>query len=114
MDPALDKIGCTSQSNPPTIFGGSIYSCIEEFRVALSQHAIKHEFEYNIEKIDPERLRAYCTAKNKGCKWIIHTSVLEDRKTMKASIFLILVFVIFIYCFLTAPARIYVSCFMLL
>lgn len=71
------------KDNPP-MSEGSIYSSIEEFRIALSQHAIKHEFEYNTEKTDPERLRAYCTAKEKGCQWRIHASTLEDRKTIQA------------------------------
>jgi hypothetical protein len=36
---------------------GSIYPNMREFRLTLSQNAIKHEFEFNIEKSDPGRVR---------------------------------------------------------
>ncbi|CAN6289119.1 unnamed protein product [Urochloa humidicola] len=48
---------------------GSLYPNIKEFRMALSQHAIRHEFEFNTEKSDPGRLRAYCSKKEEeGCR----------------------------------------------
>ncbi|CAN6339136.1 unnamed protein product [Urochloa humidicola] len=47
----------------PPMSVGSLYPSIKEFRLALSQHAIRHEFEYNTEKSDPGRLRAYCSKK---------------------------------------------------
>ena len=63
---------------------GSLYPNIAEFRLALSQHAIKNEFEYNIEKSDPERLRAYCSKKEEeGCKWRLHASTYRDGVTIK-------------------------------
>jgi hypothetical protein len=34
-----------------------VYPNTAQFKLALSQHAIKNEFEFNIEKSDPERLR---------------------------------------------------------
>jgi hypothetical protein len=48
----------------PPMSVGSIYPNMAEFRLALSQHAIKYEFEFNIEKSDPERMRVYCSRKN--------------------------------------------------
>jgi hypothetical protein len=69
---------------------GSMYPSIAEFRVALSQYAIKHEREFNIEKTDKDRVRVYCAAKAKGCKWRLHASTLSDEVTVHASIFLLI------------------------
>ena len=49
--------------NDPPMCVGSIYLNMREFRLALSQNAIKHEFEFNIEKSDPGRVRVYCSRK---------------------------------------------------
>jgi hypothetical protein len=38
------------KNNPPMCVG-SIYPNMREFRLALSQNAIKHEFEFNLEKV---------------------------------------------------------------
>ncbi|XP_066320176.1 uncharacterized protein [Miscanthus floridulus] len=57
---------------------------MREFRIALSQHAIKHEFEFNIEKSDPGRVRAYCSKKkDEGCRWRLHASTMKDNITIK-------------------------------
>jgi hypothetical protein len=50
------------KKNPPMIVG-STYANMEEFKLALAQHAIKNEFEYQWEKSDPSRYRAYCSRK---------------------------------------------------
>lgn len=58
---------------------GTTYRNIEEFKLALAQHAIKNEFEYMIEKSEPSRFRAYCARKVLGnCNWRIHASTTED------------------------------------
>jgi hypothetical protein len=44
----------------PPITVGSTYPNMDEFRLALSQHAIKREFEYNTEKSTQHRFRGYC------------------------------------------------------
>ncbi|KAL6620789.1 hypothetical protein ACP70R_035928 [Stipagrostis hirtigluma subsp. patula] len=86
-----DKSGATMakvayDKDDPPMCEGSIYPSIEEFRVALAQHSVKHGFEYNIEKSDPQRLRAYCADKHNGCQWRIHASSLEDRKTIQVKV----------------------------
>jgi hypothetical protein len=43
---------------------GSTYPNMDEFKLALSQHAIKHEFEYNTEKSTPFRSRGYCKSRD--------------------------------------------------
>jgi hypothetical protein len=40
------------QDDPPMSVG-NLYPNMEQFKLALSQHAIKHEFEYDTEKSDP-------------------------------------------------------------
>jgi hypothetical protein len=68
----------------PPMSVGSLYSNMVQFRLALSQHAIKNEFEYNTEKSDPERMRAYCLRKEEeGCRWRLHASTYRDGVTAK-------------------------------
>jgi hypothetical protein len=63
---------------------GNIYPNITEFRLALSQHAIKYEFEFHIEKSDPESMRVYCSRKNEDkCKWRLYASVDTDGISIK-------------------------------
>ncbi|CAN6198602.1 unnamed protein product [Urochloa humidicola] len=70
--------------NDPPISVGNLYPNMKQFKLVLSQHAIKNEFEYNTEKSDPERLRAYCTRKvEEGCRWRIHASTYKDGVTIK-------------------------------
>ncbi|XP_066320752.1 uncharacterized protein [Miscanthus floridulus] len=65
---------------------GNIYPNMREFRLALSQHAIKHEFEFNIEKSDPGRVRVYCSRKkDEGCRWRLHARTMKDNITLKVN-----------------------------
>jgi hypothetical protein len=63
---------------------GSIYSNIDEFRLAIAQHAIKKEFEFNIIRSEPGQYTAKCAAQ--GCKWRIHASVVADGVTIMVCI----------------------------
>ena len=65
----------------PPMEVGSIYPNISEFKLALATHAIKNEFEYNIEKSEPGKYRAYCTGHVDGCKWRIHVSRTKGDQT---------------------------------
>lgn len=53
------------------------------WQLALASHAIKYEFEYNIEKSDPERYRVYCSGRTEGCRWRINASKMGDDQTIK-------------------------------
>uniref|UniRef100_A0A8R7QBB2 Transposase MuDR plant domain-containing protein n=1 Tax=Triticum urartu TaxID=4572 RepID=A0A8R7QBB2_TRIUA len=54
-----------------------------EFKLALSQHAIKHEFEFNTEKTAPHRFGAYCSRRDEDkCPWRIYASTMEDGCTV--------------------------------
>jgi len=65
---------------------------MKQFKLALNQHAIKHEFEYLTEKSDPGRVRAYCSKKvEEGCRWRLHARTTED-KSLKVTIIIIAVF----------------------
>jgi hypothetical protein len=50
------------KDDPPMTVGRT-YPSMEEFKLALSQHAIKHEFEYNTEYNALYRFRANCARK---------------------------------------------------
>lgn len=63
----------------PPMTVGIVYQNIAEFKLAFAQHAIKHEFKYNIEKSELDRFRAYCSRKEGNCPWRIHASTMEDE-----------------------------------
>jgi hypothetical protein len=49
----------------PDISVGTLYPCMDDFRMAVKQHAIVNEFELGTEKSDKQRFRGYCSSK--GC-----------------------------------------------
>ncbi|XP_037482216.1 uncharacterized protein LOC119360839 [Triticum dicoccoides] len=70
------------QQDPPMTVG-STYPNMEVFKLALSQHAVKRDFEYNTEKSTQRRLRAYCKRRDEDdCPWRIHASTTADRRTV--------------------------------
>ena len=70
------------KEDPPMTLG-SMYPNMVEFKLALSQHAIKNEFEHNTERSGPKRLRAYCSRKeDDNCPWRIHASTTADGITV--------------------------------
>uniref|UniRef100_A0ACD5UIK2 Uncharacterized protein n=1 Tax=Avena sativa TaxID=4498 RepID=A0ACD5UIK2_AVESA len=70
------------KDDPPMTIG-STYPSMAEFKLALSQHAIKREFEYNTEKSAPRRFRGYCKRRDEdGCPWRIHASTTADMHTV--------------------------------
>jgi len=72
----------------PPMTVGSMYPNMAEFKLALSQHAIKNEFEYNTERSGPKRLRAYCSRKEAdNCPWRIHASTTADQITVMVIIY---------------------------
>ena len=79
------------KADPPMAVG-SIFSDMNSFRLALATHAIRHEFEYNIEKSEPGRYRANCSGKAEGCRWRIHASTMGDHTTVKVNFDLVVLF----------------------
>ncbi|WVZ74596.1 hypothetical protein U9M48_022760, partial [Paspalum notatum var. saurae] len=72
------------KDDPPMIMIlGSKYPNMSAFRLALASHAVKNEFEFNIEKSDIGRYRAYCSKRSDGCNWRIHASTMGDNITVK-------------------------------
>jgi hypothetical protein len=67
----------------PSMVVGSIYPNIATFKLSLATHAIINEYEYNNEKSESGRVRAYCSARTDGCKWRIHASTMGDNVTVK-------------------------------
>jgi hypothetical protein len=67
----------------PPMTEGFTYPIMDEFKLALSQHAIKHEFEYNTEKSAPCRFRAYCKTRDEdNYPWRTHASTTDDLCTV--------------------------------
>ena len=69
--------------NDPPMVVGTMYLNMKEFKVTLSQHAIKYEFEFNIEKSAPSRYRVYCSRRDRdNCPWRLYTSTMQDMRTV--------------------------------
>ncbi|XP_014661297.1 uncharacterized protein LOC106804525 [Setaria italica] len=85
-----DEIGEVHyDKDDPAMTVGSKYPNMEVFKVALSQHAIKHEFEFNTVKSAPYRFTAYCAKKREDkCPWRLHASTMEDMSTVMVIILL--------------------------
>ncbi|XP_044335754.1 uncharacterized protein [Triticum aestivum] len=67
----------------PPMNEGRKYPNMAEFKLALSRHAIKHEFEFDTEKSAPHRFRAYCSRRDEDkCPWRIYASTMEDECTV--------------------------------
>ena len=80
----MEPIDADYDKNDPPMHVGMTYPNIQVFKLALAQHAIKHEFEYNTEKSDKGRFRAYCTRKQEdNCPWRLHASTMDDKQTIK-------------------------------
>jgi hypothetical protein len=73
------------KEDPPMVVG-STYPNMAEFKIALSQHAIKKEFEFNMEKSAPYRFRPYCSRwKDDNCPWRLHASTIDELCTVVVS-----------------------------
>ncbi|WVZ85053.1 LOW QUALITY PROTEIN: hypothetical protein U9M48_032015, partial [Paspalum notatum var. saurae] len=60
----------------PDMSVGAVYPSMLDFRRALRQYAIVHEFQLGTEKSDPDRFRGYCKAN--GCPWKINAKTQAD------------------------------------
>ena len=79
------------KADPPMAVG-SIFSDMNAFRLALATHAIRNEFEFNIQKSETRRYRAYCSGRADGCRWRIHTSTMGDKTKVKVNFALVVLF----------------------
>jgi hypothetical protein len=65
----------------------STYPNMAKFKLALCQHAIKRQFEFNTEKSSKHRFRGYCSRKIlDNCPWKIHASTTADKVIVVVSI----------------------------
>ena len=66
---------------------GTIYASMNEFRVAVRQHAIKEQFQLATKKSYKEMFRGVCTAE--GCPWTIVASLMRDQQQVRVLTLLI-------------------------
>jgi hypothetical protein len=64
----------------PSMALGTMYPCMEEFRLAMRQYAINKEFELGIEATCKKRYRGYC--KGDDCPWAIVGHKQADNMTV--------------------------------
>ena len=82
-----EPIAYDKEDPPMTI--GSTYPNMYEFKVALSQHAIKHKFEYNTVKSAPKRCTVYCARKVEDkYPWRLHASTRKNSSHVVVIFFL--------------------------
>jgi hypothetical protein len=62
----------------PPMTVGTIYPDMASFKIVLASHAVKHEFNYEIDKSDTGRYTVHCSMRNEGCLWRLHASTLAD------------------------------------
>lgn len=55
---------------------GTTYPSMNDFRMAVRQHAIVEEFGLGTEKSGKKRFRGFCSAK--GCPWVIRAKTQAD------------------------------------
>jgi hypothetical protein len=80
-------------SKDPPMAVDTTYRTMSEFKLALCQHAIKHEFEFNTEMSSKSRFRAYCSMKVKDkCSWRLHASTTADKCTIMVRVIVVLLF----------------------
>ncbi|WVZ74373.1 hypothetical protein U9M48_022561, partial [Paspalum notatum var. saurae] len=87
-DPVLphEPVQVHNENDPPMTVG-TVYADMNVFRLALAQHSIKHEFQYDIERSEPGRFRACCAAKDEeGCRWRIHASMMQDNVSIQVKV----------------------------
>jgi len=83
----------------PPMTEGTTYSCMEAFKLALSQHAIKHEFEYRTANSNHSRFGAYSSRKlEDNCPWRIHASTTQDKEIVMIIVLYLLCVLIFHCC----------------
>jgi len=84
-DPVPPLVVSYDKENPPMAVG-STYTNMAEFKLALSYYAIKHEFEYDTEKSDPERMILHCSRKLKyGCRWRLYAATMDDKMSIQVN-----------------------------
>jgi hypothetical protein len=66
------------RDDPPMVVS-STYANMYTFKLALSQHAIKNQFEFDTAKSTPNRFRAYCSRRDNNCPWWIFASTTKDK-----------------------------------
>jgi hypothetical protein len=68
-DYILQEIVMEYDKDNPSLDVGTIYPCMEDFRLAVRQYAINKEFELGIRATSKSRYRGYC--KGGDCPWSV-------------------------------------------
>jgi hypothetical protein len=85
-DPVPPLIVAYDKEDPP-MTPGSTYPNMDEFKLALSYHAIKKEFEFNTKKSDTGRMILHCSRKVKDrCKWRLYATTMDDEVTVEVNL----------------------------
>ncbi|WVZ62653.1 LOW QUALITY PROTEIN: hypothetical protein U9M48_012373 [Paspalum notatum var. saurae] len=72
----VDDIESRWDRDNPDMTVGDVYPSMHDFRMAVRQYALVHEFELGTEKSNPDRFRGYCKAN--GCPWKINAKTQVD------------------------------------
>jgi hypothetical protein len=70
----------------PTMAEGNIFPSIIDCRNALATFYINNEYDYVIEKSDPDRLRVYCPDSRCRCRWRMHASNMRNSTVIHVKV----------------------------
>eukprot|EP00267_Zea_mays_P051604 XP_020404572.1 uncharacterized protein LOC109944281 [Zea mays] len=68
----------------PSLAEGTIFPSMVDCRNALATYCIKGEYDFEIDKSEPSRLRVHCTYER--CRWRMHASKMRDRTLIQVKV----------------------------
>jgi hypothetical protein len=68
----------------PSLIEGSIFSSMTDYRNAIATYFIKGEFDFVIDKSEPNRLTVHCAFQR--CKWRMHASPMRNSIVIQVKV----------------------------
>ncbi|XP_035817447.1 uncharacterized protein [Zea mays] len=68
----------------PSLAEGTIFPSMVDCRNALATYCIKGEYDFEIDKSEPSRLRVHCTYER--CRWRMHASKMRDSTLIQVKV----------------------------
>jgi len=68
----------------PSLEEGAIFPSMVDCRNALATYCIKGEFDFEIDKSEPSKLRVHCTYKR--CRWRMHASLMRNSTLVQVKV----------------------------
>jgi hypothetical protein len=79
-----DRLMIDYDKDNPSLAEGTIFPLMVDCRNALATYCIKGEYDFEIDKSEPSRLRVHCTYER--CRWRIHASKMRDSTLIQVKV----------------------------